>query len=159
MARLPTPGQDSGTWGTVLNDFLTQAHTSSGALLPSAVDSAVSDATASATGVVQLAGDLGGTAAAPTIANGVITSAKIANATITDANISTTAAIAQSKIANLTSNLSSKLSAANNLSDVASTATARTNLSVAQAAGFAKMTVGTAAPTSPAVGDIWIDTN
>jgi hypothetical protein len=22
MSRLPTPGSDSGTWGTVLNDFL-----------------------------------------------------------------------------------------------------------------------------------------
>jgi hypothetical protein len=30
---------------------------------------------------------------------------------------------------------------------------------VAQAAGFAKMTVGTVAPTSPAMGDIWVDTN
>jgi hypothetical protein len=38
-------------------------------------------------------------------------------------------------------------------------ATARTNLVVAQAAGFAKMTVGTVAPTSPAVGDVWVDTN
>jgi hypothetical protein len=37
--------------------------------------------------------------------------------------------------------------------------TARTNLAVAQAAGFAKMTVGTVAPTSPAVGDLWVDTN
>ncbi len=38
-------------------------------------------------------------------------------------------------------------------------ATARTNLAVAQASGFAKMTVGTTAPASPAVGDIWVDTN
>lgn len=38
-------------------------------------------------------------------------------------------------------------------------ATARTNLSVAQASGFAKMSVGTAAPTSPSVGDLWVDTN
>lgn len=38
-------------------------------------------------------------------------------------------------------------------------ATARTNLSVAQASGFAKMSVGTVAPTSPSVGDLWVDTN
>lgn len=38
-------------------------------------------------------------------------------------------------------------------------ATARTSLSVPRAAGFATMTVGTVAPTSPAVGDLWIDTN
>lgn len=32
MARLPTPGQDNGTWGDVLNDFLAQEHDSAGAL-------------------------------------------------------------------------------------------------------------------------------
>lgn len=37
MSRLPTPGSDSGTWGDVLNDFLLQAHTSSGALKNSSV--------------------------------------------------------------------------------------------------------------------------
>lgn len=36
---------------------------------------------------------------------------------------------------------------------------ARTNLSVAEASGFAKLTVGTTEPTSPAVGDLWVDTN
>lgn len=30
MARLPTVGSDEGSWGTVLNDFLTEAHTSDG---------------------------------------------------------------------------------------------------------------------------------
>lgn len=32
MSRLPTPGQDSGVWGSVLNDFLTQEHQSDGTL-------------------------------------------------------------------------------------------------------------------------------
>lgn len=32
MARLPTPGSDTGTWGDVLNDFLQQAHATDGAL-------------------------------------------------------------------------------------------------------------------------------
>lgn len=36
---------------------------------------------------------------------------------------------------------------------------ARTNLAVPEASGFAKITVSTTAPTSPAVGDLWIDTN
>lgn len=38
-------------------------------------------------------------------------------------------------------------------------ATARTSLAVAEASGFAKMTVGTSAPSSPSVGDLWVDTN
>ncbi|MBJ7519102.1 MAG: hypothetical protein JHC84_05345 [Solirubrobacteraceae bacterium] len=32
MARLPTPGQDSGVWGDILNDYLSQTHTASGGL-------------------------------------------------------------------------------------------------------------------------------
>jgi hypothetical protein len=30
MARLPTPGGDSGNWGTILNDFLTTEHNADG---------------------------------------------------------------------------------------------------------------------------------
>lgn len=32
MSRLPIPGQDSGTWGGVLNDFLSQSHKTDGTL-------------------------------------------------------------------------------------------------------------------------------
>lgn len=67
MARLPTPGSDNGTWGSILNDFLDQSHNSDGSLKSEAVAGAVPDATASSQGVVQLAGDLGGTASAPTV--------------------------------------------------------------------------------------------
>lgn len=102
MARLPNPGGDDGTWGNVLNDFLSTIHNtdgtlkenvvSSSALAPDAVDtsniqdSTISedkldaalaakvntigsspDATTSSKGIVQLAGDLGGTATAPTV--------------------------------------------------------------------------------------------
>jgi Repeat of unknown function (DUF5907) len=45
------------------------------------------DATAAVKGVVQLAGDLTGTAAAPAVATGAITSAKIADGTITDVDV------------------------------------------------------------------------
>jgi hypothetical protein len=45
------------------------------------------DATASTKGVVQLAGDLTGTAAAPAVATGAITSAKILDGTITDVDV------------------------------------------------------------------------
>ncbi|HTE22310.1 MAG TPA: hypothetical protein VK674_04695 [Candidatus Limnocylindria bacterium] len=41
MARLPIPGSDSGTWGTILNDFLDQAHNSNGTLKSAAVSSAI----------------------------------------------------------------------------------------------------------------------
>ena len=45
------------------------------------------DATTSSKGIVQLAGDLTGTAAAPAIATGAVNSAKIADGTITDTDV------------------------------------------------------------------------
>lgn len=68
------------------------------------------NATNSTPGIVQLSGDLAGSATSPVVATGVITGAKIANTTITDTNISSSAAIAQSKIANLTTTLAAKVS-------------------------------------------------
>lgn len=41
MTRLPIPGQDSGQWGQLLNDFLSQAHNSDGTLKASAVSAQV----------------------------------------------------------------------------------------------------------------------
>ncbi len=117
MARLPTPGSDIGTWGTVLNEYLAVEHNADGTLKTSGtiatkaddsavvhdtgdetvagiktfssspvvptpttasqaatksyVDSSVSagapDATTTNKGIVQLAGDLAGTATAPTV--------------------------------------------------------------------------------------------
>ncbi|RWZ78195.1 MAG: hypothetical protein EOT05_00275 [Candidatus Microsaccharimonas sossegonensis] len=32
MARLPTPGSDNGTWGTILNGFLSAAHKADGTI-------------------------------------------------------------------------------------------------------------------------------
>jgi hypothetical protein len=137
VARLPIPGADAGTWGDVLNDFLSQSHTSGGGLTSASVSAAgaemttnkgqangyasldatgkvpssqlpaastTPDATTSSKGVVQLAGDLGGsgtTAAAPIISDNAITSGKIAPSAITNAHVSGTASIAKSKLASL----------------------------------------------------------
>ena len=37
MARLPQPGGDSGDWGSILNDFLTQSHNVDGSIKADAV--------------------------------------------------------------------------------------------------------------------------
>jgi hypothetical protein len=73
--------------------------------------STVNDASTTTKGIVQLAGDLTGTAASPAIAAGAVTGAKIAagtvtgakiaSGTITDTNIAAGAAIAKSKLASL----------------------------------------------------------
>lgn len=114
MSRMPTPGEDQGVWGDILNDFLAVSHMDDGTIRVSALpepqvaDGSITpaklsqpyiplsqkgvpngvasldnsgkvalgqmpsgfigaDATTSSKGVVQLAGDLGGTAAAPTV--------------------------------------------------------------------------------------------
>jgi hypothetical protein len=90
----------------------TQAATK--AYVDSTTSAGAPNATTGSPGIVQLAGDLGGTGTtynAPIIsdnaitvtklATGAVTGAKIANVTITDANISGTAAIAKSKLATL----------------------------------------------------------
>jgi hypothetical protein len=58
MARLPNPGSDSGTWGDILNDFLLEEH---------GADGKHPAASFTTPGFVQLAGDLAGTAAEPTV--------------------------------------------------------------------------------------------
>lgn len=40
MARLPQPGGDSGNWGTILNDYLGQAHNADGTIKTGAVTKA-----------------------------------------------------------------------------------------------------------------------
>lgn len=68
MARLPIPGSDGGSWGSILNDFLLQEPNPDGTLkIRTSGDLDIPLATASVKGVVQLAGDLGGTAAVPTV--------------------------------------------------------------------------------------------
>lgn len=159
MPRLPQPGGDKGTWGDLLNEFLSQSHNTDGSLKSSSLASAggasngsvvhntgdeaiagrktfssspvvpapsnatdavnktyvdsvaisgAPDADAGTKGLIQLTGDLSGTAVSPVIANNAVTSAKIADGTITNADINASAAIAQSKIANLTSDLTGK---------------------------------------------------
>lgn len=152
MARLPSPGGDSGSWGTILNDFLNVAHNSDGTPkdigviaakyakpgsgIPksdlssgvqasldnadAAVSGSVPDATALVKGKLKLAGDLDGTADLPTIATGAVTTSKIASGTIVDGNIDAGAAIAQSKILNLTTDLAGKQVLNTDLSAIAS---------------------------------------
>lgn len=116
MPRLPIPGSDSGTWGDILNAFLSVSLDSDGSLKASAKSDKVSkagdtmtgdltlagdptsalhaatkdyvdnvatsgapDADGSTKGLVQLAGDLTGTAASPVVANNAITNAKAAD--------------------------------------------------------------------------------
>ena len=76
MARLPIPGSDSGQWGTILNDFLSQSHTADGKLKTDSVTAA------------QLAS---GSVVNSAIANGAVTTAKIADGTIASTKLDASA--------------------------------------------------------------------
>src|SRR5687768_14372275 len=67
MARLPIPGGDDNTWGTVLNEFLSQSLNSDGSIKSAAVQGALPDASPTTKGVVQLRNDFGGTASLPQV--------------------------------------------------------------------------------------------
>jgi hypothetical protein len=146
MARLPIPGSDDGTWGDILNAFLSVEHNTDGTLKTSGslgdyaptsnptftgsvtvptpssatdavtkayVDAQVSagapDADATTKGILQLTGDLAGTATSPQIAAGVIV----------DADINASANIAQSKISGLSSSLAGKQDSNSDLTAIA----------------------------------------
>lgn len=74
MARLPVPGQDIGTWGQVLNEFLNVGHNPDGTLKISTTPE-TPDANSTTKGKLRLAGDLGGTADSPTVTSTSLTSA------------------------------------------------------------------------------------
>ena len=72
MAGLPTPGSNGNDWGTMLNDFLQQALASDGTLVTGSTNSYTGSANTnlasnSKPGLVQLAGDIGNTAASPSV--------------------------------------------------------------------------------------------
>lgn len=62
MARLPQPGQDHGTWGNILNDYLSVAHNNDGSIKPSAIGS-VTQGFTGATGPIGSTGNQGSTGA------------------------------------------------------------------------------------------------
>lgn len=67
MARLPQPGGDDGNWGDILNDYLAVSHENDGTLKEGSIASALPDASTTTRGLIQLSGDLGGTATSPTV--------------------------------------------------------------------------------------------
>ncbi len=83
MSRLPTPGADNGIWGNLLNDFMLVSHNADGTIKSGVVGSSA-------------------------IIDGTIGASKLAAGSLADAQISSSAAIAQSKVAGLTADLAAK---------------------------------------------------
>lgn len=94
--RLPTPGSDDGTWGDILNDFLSQSHNADGTQKDNSVPS---DA----------------------IQDSAVTSSKVASGAISDSHIASGAAISRSK---LSPGVQSSLSSADSAFQAAKSASA-----------------------------------
>ncbi len=202
-SRLPIPGSDQGTWGQILNDFLSNAHNSDGSLKNQVVTqdslsagvatpgqilasngtqlvwtspTTVADATTSTKGVVQLTGDLAGTAASPTVP-GLATKANTVHThAITDVtglqtalnNKADSSALSNYALTSSLSNYALTSSLANyaltsSLSNYALTSSLAT---VAQSGSYNDLSnkpsippiiVSSVAPSSPSVGDMWVD--
>ena len=122
MTRLPSPGGDSGSWGSILNDYLSTIHTESGILKNDVVAES-----SLAPGVRAKLNTAGGGSATiddnsvttAKIADGAVTSAKLNTGSVTDAKIAI--GITQSKITNLTTDLAGKASSSHthDLNDLA----------------------------------------
>lgn len=72
MARLPTPSGDANNWGTLLNEYLQQSLASDGTLVTGSTNSFTGFANTNLAsgvkpGLIQLAGDLGSSAASPKV--------------------------------------------------------------------------------------------
>lgn len=109
MARLPVPGSDAGSWGSILNEYLSQVHNTDGTLKDDTVGAAQlkTDAVTSvqladnSVTNVQLANNAVTTAS---VADGAITAAKLGNDVVLGGGLSdgsvTTAKIADDAVTN-----------------------------------------------------------
>lgn len=132
MARLPQPGGDNGTWGDVLNDYLSQTLKSDGslkdnvvttaAIAPDAITSVeIANNTIQESQLSTVVQDKLNTAGSGSVADDTISTAKLQNSSVTtskladdavtNVKVAPAAAIDQSKIANLTTDLAGKAAA------------------------------------------------
>src|ERR1035437_2320222 len=115
MTRLPTPGQDDGTWGTILNDFLTKSHDPDGTLATNVVGaSQLQDASVTVTKLVdgtitasKLAGNIPSTKLDTTTQTQLSNIGTVPDGSITTAKI-VAGGISESAITNLPSDLAAK---------------------------------------------------
>lgn len=159
-ARPTASSTNSGLYYFAIDNNGGTLYQSTGSAWLQVAAGATHGATHSSGGPDALAGNLDATARVQVAKSGTPTGSRRQLNLIPGTNINvTTADDSANEKVDVTIGITGSVAVANGGTGGADAATARTNLAVAEASGFAKMTVGTSAPTSPAVGDIWIDTN
>lgn len=165
MARLPTPGSDDGSWGDLLNDFLLQAHTASGALKPGSISESHLDA-AAATKLNQAAGvtSVSGRNGAVVLAKSDVGLANVDNTSDANKPISTATQTALNAKAS-TSSLATVATSGSytDLTNKPATSLATVSVSTGSEARPTATTVlwvgGSTQPTNMATGDLWFSPN
>lgn len=147
MTRLPNPGSDAGTWGSILNDFLSQAHNNDGTLKDGAIsadaletiNTPASGQTLSYNGT-----DLIWTtppSAPVTSVNSQTGAVVLTKNDIGLGNVDNTSDANKPVSTATQTALNAKLTIANNLSDLENVSTARTNLGLGSAATMTPTTL------------------
>ena len=132
MARLPTPGADSGTWGSVLNDYLSQSLKNDGTIKDNVVtSSAIAPNAVTAT----------------EIANDAITATQIQDGTITEAQLASTV---QTKLNAAADSGSIDWSAITNKPAVIAAGADQAAARTAIGAGTSNLVIGTSSATAKA---------
>lgn len=154
MARLPQPGADQGQWGDILNDYLSQAHTSAGVIK----DGSITEAQLDVAVQTKLNSGGGGSVASVNGQTGVVTLTKadiglvnIDNTSDSNKPVSTATQTAlDSKAALVHAHTASQVSdstvTGRSVLTAADAATARTAIG----AGTSNLTIGTSSGTAKA---------
>ena len=158
MARLPSVGADDGVWGDILNQFLLVAHDVDGTIKANAVsvgaipDGSITEVKLASAVQTKLNG--GGVAGVSSVntRTGAVTLDK------TDVGL---ANVDNTSDANkpVSSATQTALNLKANTSSLAAVATSGSYTDLTNKPTIPNITVASSAPSSPSVGDIWIDTS
>ncbi len=172
MARLPQVGGDNGDWGVILNDFLSQSHSSDGSLkndtvgTPQIKDGAVTNATVATNSLTEdkfspaVQTKLNSSASTP---DGSITEAKLDAALATKINTPPTVPVTSVNTKTGAVSLGKTDVGLGNVDDVSVSAHGMgvaihgSNTATARPTGFAVVTwIGSVSPTNAIANDIWV---
>ena len=155
MVRLPQPGGDAGNWGDILNEFLSQTHANDGTIKPGAIPEAALDSTVQ-TKINAVAGPTGATG--PQGPTGAVGATGALGATGLMGATGPQGASGIQGMTGATGPVGPQAVSA----DAGNLLTLGTDSRVmlAEAAlPVPKITVSATQPTSPNIGDVWIDTS
>lgn len=154
MARLPQPGGDTGTWGAVLNEYLSVAHTATGELKPGSVSAdSLADGIISEAKLTSAVQSKLNAAASVTSVSG-----KTGDVTLTKADVGL-GSVDNTSDANKPVSIAAQ-TALNAKADTSSLAAVATSGSYGDLTNKPTIPVIVTAPTPPSnpnVGDLWID--